>query len=742
MKLADLAPAFPKRLQNDLDALWRAYRAENSGDIFSFVTQLNEQQVLSSEEMRDILLSGPVTLNAEAATRSRILHRDRSRHRRFSLLGAGAMGEVAVALDEHTNRIVALKRMTASEDNREAAERFHAEAQITAQLDHPCIVPVHSIEMDDTGTMAYSMKLVRGQTLKEYIDETRTALEKGERLDDDHSLPHRLDIFLDVCAAIDYAHTRHVIHRDLKPANIMVGAFHQVLVMDWGIAKVIGTQDTASVAEMDKEAPSGRTQLGVALGTPPYMSPEQAQGMNATLDGKSDQYALGLILFELLTLKRAVQGKTAYASLALAAAAGKEPLLPFSPLEPIPRELAAIVHKATSDKSGDRYPTVEDMADDIRRYLRNQAVIAEPDTKIQAVQRWISNHRQLTTMALLGLVALTLAVGMVGIVSSLALQASAEREAAIREERVGLLVAEVTRATHALDERLTDIQALIEGLAFATETALILEPRAVPIYLPSDFAAGNGPHDLRASEFYTNPISLGAVDSVVAAGVERAAVERQLLQLGGLVPQFHMVFRRSYPNEAPSDWENLGIKRGFPLMWAYVATPEGAMVGYPAMGAYPEDYDPRKMAWYAGAAEQHSIRWLSVEPDESGMGLLLTAARGAFAQDGTPLGVIAVDIGFTYLIDQFLDTPAIHGEVESFLVQRDGTTVVRSSQRDEARSATTYSPQPFPWPDALQQMQRTSGVWAQPDQDRLFIWTQLTALDWTFVAVAKTSEQL
>ncbi|MBN2799292.1 MAG: protein kinase [Deltaproteobacteria bacterium] len=744
MKLADLRDSFPQRLQDDLDALWRAYRAENSGDLLSFVSQLQERGVLTNEEMRDILLSGPVTLNAAQVTRSRLAHKDRPRHRKFSVLGAGAMGEVLVALDEHTNRVIALKRTTSGVvASEEAIERFHAEAQITAQLDHPCIVPVHSLELDQEGMMAYSMKLVRGQTLQEYIDETRAFLEKGQPPDDDHSLAHRLDLFLDVCAAMDYAHTRSVIHRDLKPANIMVGAFHQVLVMDWGIAKVIGTGDRTPSGEADGDAPSGQTQLGVALGTPPYMSPEQAQGLNQDLDGRSDQYALGLILYELLTLKRAVQGKTAYASLALAASAEKDPMVPFHPLEPIPRELRAIVDKATAERREDRYPTVEDLADDVRRYLRNQAVLAAPDTTLQAAQRWLSNHRQAATLAIMGLMVLTLGVGMIGIVSSLAIQAAARHEAELREARMGELSAEVTRSAHALDERLTDFQTLLEGVAFSTETALRLQAPDVPVYLVEDFHEGRGPADLQPSSFYSGPISLHAVDAVLATGVEHtAALDTQLQRLSGLAPQFHSAFRRSYPQEAPTSWESLGLLRGFPLMWAYVATEDGAMVGYPAMGEYPDPYDPREMAWYKGGWMNQDVTWLALEADESGMGLLLTAARGIFDTDGTPRGVAAVDVGFTYLIDQFLETPAIRGDVESFLVTHDGMTVVRSSQRDVALRTQEYTQEPFPWPEALTQTERSSGVWVYPAEDRIFVWTRLTAIDWTFVTVGKASEQL
>ena len=226
-------------------------------------------------------------------------------------VGSGASGAVLRGTDVKLRRDVALKVTELPRGQLPTAlyARFVEEAQITAQLEHPNVVPVHDFGVDPTGRAYFSMKLVRGQSLK-------TILEKRKAGDpatvSEFGLRRLLDVFLQVCQAIEYAHACGVVHRDLKPANIMVGDFGEVLVMDWGIAKVIGRaertarergddeagQATPDVSSVRVDVSSLATQHGSLLGTPAYMSPEQARG--AAVDERSDIYSLGVILYEIL----------------------------------------------------------------------------------------------------------------------------------------------------------------------------------------------------------------------------------------------------------------------------------------------------------------------------------------------------------------------------------------------------------------------------------------------------------
>ncbi|MSP63817.1 MAG: NUDIX domain-containing protein [Myxococcales bacterium] len=218
-------------------------------------------------------------------------------------IGRGGMGVVFRAYDPDLRRCVALKIIRAElAAGREVIDRFVVEAQVTAQLQHPAIIPVYDVGVTPEGTPYYAMKLVRGRTLAAIIDQ-RPAEWTPFRL---------LQVFVQICRAVAYAHERGVIHRDLKPMNVMVGRFGEVHLMDWGLAKRVDGVDL-SHHPPDPEPPialagGGETVSGLLLGTPMYMAPEQAAG--GPIGPPADVHALGAILYELLTGRRARVGST------------------------------------------------------------------------------------------------------------------------------------------------------------------------------------------------------------------------------------------------------------------------------------------------------------------------------------------------------------------------------------------------------------------------------------------------
>ncbi len=235
----------------------------------------------------------------------------RPRFETVGLLGRGGMGEVSLVKDHDIRRTVAVKRLSASHRHGEAVLRFADEVRAVGQLEHPGIVPVYDVGVDDDGQHYLVMKHVQGETLERVIERLRAG---DPRYTERFTFEYRAHVFLEVLQAIRYAHDRGILHRDLKPANIMIGAFGEVTVMDWGLAKQIEppagparqsveVAETASVHTKVLE-----TVAGALIGTPLYMSPEQAAGKNEELDPRSDVFSLCLLFFEMLALKHPLHG--------------------------------------------------------------------------------------------------------------------------------------------------------------------------------------------------------------------------------------------------------------------------------------------------------------------------------------------------------------------------------------------------------------------------------------------------
>ncbi|MCA9515518.1 MAG: protein kinase [Myxococcales bacterium] len=376
-------------------------------------------------------------------------------------LGAGGMGEVLAARDRGLRRLVAFKRLLPeAAANKAILGRFLSEAQITSQLDHPNVVPIYGLEVTESGSLAYAMKMIHGVELADIIKRARAAEADGRPVDEHEDLPARLEIFVKVCDAMAFAHDKGVLHRDLKPGNVMVGEHGAVYVVDWGIARLIGPagatwdKDGGVVlhAGDDDLADITRTRVGDALGTPVYMSPEQAKGDNDALDARSDVFTLGLILAELVTLERARTGGS-LGEVLLAALEGRRAPVPHKTKHGrrVPGELAAIVDKATAPARDARYPTVDALADDVRRYLKGDAVLARPDSPLQKAARWLAKHRG-AALALLFVLGVVVPAG--GVIAGLLAHDARVETLHRREEALTTLVSAVAQRAAHLDAEL------------------------------------------------------------------------------------------------------------------------------------------------------------------------------------------------------------------------------------------------------------------------------------------------
>lgn len=298
-----------------------------------------------------------------------------TRYRLVDKLGQGGMGGVFRVQDRELEREVALKAISVADPGGVLSSRLLQEARVIARLEHPGIVPVHDAGTLRDGRPYYTMKLVQGKRLDEHLEDVS-------------GLSDRLRIFLRICDAVAFAHAQGVLHRDLKPTNVMVGPFGEVLVMDWGLSKLLKSSASAEKASARKanelgDTDSGQgTAHGSVLGTPGYMSPEQTRG-DASLDERADIYSLGAIL-DFLVIDASTQ--------------------------PVPRALVAIRKQAMADDAARRYQKVPDLATDVAHFLDGLPVSAYPESPFARGWRWIARNRAWILLLLAYMVARALLI--------------------------------------------------------------------------------------------------------------------------------------------------------------------------------------------------------------------------------------------------------------------------------------------------------------------------------------------
>lgn len=660
-------------------------------------------------------------------------------------IGKGGMGEVFRAKDRILQRDVAIKLLLPGRENTVAFHRFVRESQITAQLAHPNIVPIHAIEVAEQGRPALVMKHLDGITFKQYIEECREALDSTSADISRHSRRTRIEHFLRVCDAVDYAHHRSVIHRDLKPANLMLGRHHEVYVMDWGIARVLGEPDDDAPTEERVTDTSGLTTgAGAFIGTPMYLAPEQSEASEQPIGPAADQYALGLCLQELITLAAPREGKTAMDLLDAAQVGERAPLVAPRGESPIPPGLKALIRKATARAVTDRYASVDELAIDLRHWQANEELAAYPDNFARRMWRSIQHHptRAMSFVLILLLIAATTTT------YSLVETVRTQDEAAVRTSILTGIVSDLSAHMLTAEQKTSILEVMLESIAVEVESRFRYASTPARLSTPSQL---KGP-DVTRVDRYAQKVSFLRSVAVRAPNANAAACDATEGRMKGIDAAFRALFmrpvRRIPGAIEPMEEANL-IRATSRIHYAYIGFESGLLVNYPGNTIYPKGYDPRARPWYRRALEQPGISTGRPYPDASGSGYLLACNRAIHAQDGSILGVAGIDVSLDLVLD-LLEFPCEYPVQSTILVDATDSThgiVATSADRGGGASIGLHDNQeksltPFRLNELSERFHESEVNGVIIVDESLYVFCRFERLGWYLVVQFRTDDVL
>lgn len=395
-------------------------------------------------------------------------------------LATGGLGVVSIAFDHQLNRRVAYKELREEHLGDVVSQaRFLQEAEITSRLEHPGIAPVYSLGSNPAGRPFYAMRWVEGQTWKTAVENWR-ADSPGKIQSRDLAFRRLVQQLIDVCRAVAYAHQQGVIHRDLKPSNVVLGKLGEAIVVDWGLAKQLNRADVSESAlpffENDETAADWElTAAGSAVGTPAYMSPEQARGAGEIVGPASDIFSLGGMLYFLLTGRPPYRAESTAKLLQLARQAD---FLPSSQIQPgVPPPLQAICQRAMAPHPNLRYPSAADLAADLESWLGDQPLNAYRESVLERMSRFSRNNRRLTLVAGAALVLVTLVTAVFSVrLRSQTIRAETARQAADIQAQRNAELAQAEQSAREAATRSTQL-----SLATLRSVILQIQRKLAPI---------------------------------------------------------------------------------------------------------------------------------------------------------------------------------------------------------------------------------------------------------------------
>jgi len=566
----------------------------------------------------------------------------------------GGQGIIREGVELNLHRLVAIKTLKASTDDLTTRGQFIQEARVTAQLSHPAIIPIYSLNSDENDGLHLVMKLVDGKTLKSYLEqldhEYRT---KGiDQFDERKSLMYRLEIMLRVSDALDYAHNRNIMHCDLKPENILIGEFRETYIMDWGIAR--------QIMEPGYD-PATWVKPNTISGTPRFLSPEAIHGEHT--DQRADIYALGLILFEVTTLREAYMARTS-AEVVSMIREGRIAETRHKYGAKIDPDLKAIIAKATAYDREQRYQTVHEFTNDLRRYMGGEETTANPYSIFGKLSAFAIHHKRLSLAFAIGcilMLLLSLGVTCYRRINQINALHNYNRE----------LGEALIQSTACADYIETHIARNAQFLSSITSEFIFLygadletdghdddddDDCMMPVSaLKTD--AVDPPASLLYSSVYHRKIDFGHFAHKTIHGETLTDIEKRRLHiLAHLKDPIMSIFTERLPREiataSPADQNEYLRLKGIPLHLLLFGFPDGQYVVYPGSGSYAPGYDPRGRHWYKTAQEgDGGFAWSRPYPgNTAAAGYLLSCNVPMLDTAGNFLGVAGFDLSLNVII--------------------------------------------------------------------------------------------
>ena len=586
-----------------------------------------------------------------------------------NLLGEGGMGFVHSAYDSILHRRVAVKSLLRTvTSNSSYWKRFYREAQITAQLAHPSIVPVYSINLDENRQPVLVMKEILGVTLDQFISECSKNIGTKDYISSKHGLLPRIEMMIKICDAINYAHTRGVIHRDIKPDNIMVGQFEDVYVMDWGLARPQKDADFPKDFITQINDDGLKTKAGALIGTPIYMAPEQAMSKADQVGYSSDQYSVGMLLYEMCSL---IQARKSKRIKELIEEAKSGVLSNFhEDLKDLDPRLKAIIAKACQKDQTQRYPSMKMLALDLRRFTHNKSVWAHKESIFIRIGRYLFNRPTLSLSALILLIIITASSIIFSLFSTLQNTTIAQNRQELTTTILNKSLAQTRILDHLFVEPQLEVQKLasltrfkLQNLMIDTETCLKL----------NQFT--NTP-DFKAHPKYLDPISLRRANCFLPEGQEASKAQIGLSLGMDIQSDVKELFSNYTPREQFEQlfWKNDNSK----IHWIYFGYEDGTLFSYPAIPEETQDIDPRLQDWYKQGLQNHNATCGYPYSDASSTSFLIPCHQQILDIRNQAVGVIGIDFRLDDFLEKFnaIHLPKLTG---SYLLDEE-RTILFSSQ--------------------------------------------------------------